>query len=105
MLSLNPWIGAAVLLLLAGAVSADEPSAARQQVLSSLLKNDCGSCHGLTLKGGLGPSLLPKALSDKSDALLLQTIQQGRPGTPMPPWREFLSKDETLWLIRKLRQP
>lgn len=105
MSSLKPWVGFAVLVLLAGNAGADEPTAARQQALLSLLKNDCGSCHGLTLKGGLGPSLQPKVLSDKSDAVLLQTIQQGRPGTPMPPWRDFLSKDETLWLIKKLRQP
>jgi cytochrome c55X len=104
MLNVNKAAGLA-LLLLAGNVSADEPSTARQQVIIKLLKNDCGACHGLTLKGGLGPSLLPQALSNKSDDLLLQTIQQGRSGTPMPPWRDFLSKDETLWLIKKLRQP
>jgi cytochrome c55X len=100
----NSAVGLA-LLLLAGNVNAEEPSTARQQLIMKLLKNDCGSCHGLTLKGGLGPSLLPQALSNKSDDLLLQTILQGRPGTPMPPWRDFLSNDETLWLIKKLRQP
>ena len=103
---LNPKSSATwVLLCLAGHVSADEPATARQQAIIKLLKNDCGACHGLTLKGGLGPSLLPQALSNKSDEWLLQTIQQGRAGTPMPPWRDFLSKDETLWLIKKLRQP
>jgi cytochrome c55X len=104
MLNLNITTGLA-LILLAGTVNADEPSSARQQVINKLLKNDCGACHGLTLKGGLGPSLLPQALNNKSDDSLLQTIQQGRAGTPMPPWRDFLSKDETLWLIKKLRQP
>ena len=94
-----------VLLGLVSTIYADEPSASRQQVILKLLKNDCGACHGLTLKGGLGPSLLPQALSNKSDDMLLQTIQQGRVGTAMPPWRDFLSKDETLWLIKKLRQP
>jgi len=94
----------ALMFFISNAV-ADEPSQARQQVLSKMLKNDCGSCHGLTLKGGLGPSLLPSALNNKSDALLLQAIQEGRPGTPMPPWKAFLNQDETLWLIKKLRQP
>ena len=100
-----PGFGSRYYLLTGNVIADGQPSSARQQVLLRLLKNDCGSCHGLTLKGGLGPSLLPKALEGKSDALLLETIQQGRPGTPMPPWREFLSKDETLWLIKKLRQP
>ncbi len=98
-------LAALTLLWLSGNVNAEAPTTARQQVIIKLLKNDCGACHGLTLKGGLGPSLLPQALSNKSDDLLLQTIQQGRSGTPMPPWRDFLSKDETLWLIKKLRQP
>lgn len=105
MLNVKFCLIATVYLLLTGHVLAAEPSSARQQALLSLLKNDCGSCHGLTLKGGLGPSLLPKALIGKSDDFLLQTIQQGRPGTPMPPWQTFLSKEETLWLIQKLRQP
>ena len=105
MLSIKRCLVLTACTLLMANVQADEPTSARQQVLLNMLKNDCGSCHGLTLKGGLGPSLLHKALADKSDALLLQTIQQGRPGTPMPPWHDFLSKDETLWLIKKLRQP
>lgn len=95
----------ATLTLFTGSVSAGEPAPARQQELSNLLKHDCGSCHGLHLKGGLGPSLLPEALADKSDELLLQTIQNGRPGTAMPPWKNFLTVDESKWLIRRLRQP
>ena len=92
-------------MLLTGSVAASEPPPARQQELRNMLKHDCGSCHGLYLKGGLGPSLLPEALAGKSDALLLETIRQGRPGTAMPPWQNFLNKDETLWLIKVLRQP
>lgn len=70
-----------------------------------MLKHDCGSCHGLPPKGGLGPSLMPEALVDKSDALLMDAIQNGRPGSAMPPWKSFLSIDETNWLIQRLRQP
>lgn len=92
-------------MLLSGSVWADQPSPARQQELRNMLKHDCGACHGLHLKGGLGPSLLPEVLAAKSDALLLQTIQQGRPGTAMPPWKDFLTVDESNWLIRLLRQP
>lgn len=81
-----------------------EPDFQRQQVLLNMLKHDCGSCHGLPPKGGLGPSLMPEALAGKSDELLLDTIQNGRPGTAMPPWHPFLSLDETAWLIRQLRR-
>jgi cytochrome c55X len=80
------------------------PSIERQKYLSELLKNDCGACHGLTLRGGIGSPLLPENLKGKSDEYLLKTILEGRPGTAMPPWHSFISKDETLWLIGKLRK-
>jgi cytochrome c55X len=83
---------------------ADELSPQRQQELINLLKHDCGSCHGLPPKGGLGPSLMPQALADKSDELLMATIQNGRPGTAMPPWKNFLTPDETNWVVKQLRQ-
>jgi len=38
----------------------EEISAERQTELLYLLKQDCGSCHGMTLQGGLGSSLLPE---------------------------------------------
>ena len=84
--------------------AADEVSPQRQQELSNMLKHDCGSCHGLPPKGGLGPSLMPDALADKNDAVLIDAIQNGRAGTAMPPWKQFLSIDETHWLIKQLRQ-
>lgn len=89
--------------LLSVSVFADEPSPQRQRELIDLLKHDCGSCHGLPPKGGLGPSLLPDALAEKSDAVLIDAIQQGRAGTAMPPWQPFLSPDETAWLVKQLR--
>ncbi len=44
-------------------VKASEISTQRQQELLHLLKHDCGSCHGMTLKGGLGPDLTTKRLN------------------------------------------
>ena len=32
---------------------------ARQAELIHRLKHDCGSCHGMTMKGGLGPPCCP----------------------------------------------
>lgn len=81
-----------------------ELSTQRQQELQHLLKHDCGSCHGMTLKGGLGPALLPDALKDKPDELLFITIREGRPGTPMPPWKSQLSEADVHWLVNTLRQ-
>ncbi|TNF37517.1 MAG: cytochrome c [Gammaproteobacteria bacterium] len=80
-----------------------DPTSDRQQQLLHLLKHDCGSCHGMTLKGGLGPSLLPESLKDKPDELLFITIREGRQGTPMPPWKSQLSDDDVQWIIQQLR--
>ena len=71
--------------------------------LEDLLIQDCGSCHGLTMRGGLGPALLPETLSGKSDALLVATILDGRPGTAMPPWKAILEKDDAAWMVRRLK--
>ncbi len=80
------------------------PTAERQKELSHLLKHDCGSCHGMRLAGGLGPSLEPERLSAYSVEQLAATILQGRPGTPMPPWSPFLSEEEALWLAERLKR-
>ena len=90
--------------LFSAAVAADTPSPQRQQVLMNVLKHDCGSCHGLPPKGGLGPSLLPDALAAKSDKVLVDVIRNGRPGTAMPPWQQFFTLDETAWLVGQLRE-
>jgi cytochrome c55X len=93
------------LLLLSLSASAAEPAAERQEELRSLLHQDCGACHGLTLKGGMGPPLLPDTLNGKTDEFLAETILNGRKGTPMPPWGQFISRNEAFWLIGILRHP
>jgi len=80
------------------------PDAVRQSELLYLLKHDCGSCHGMTRKGGLGPPLLPENLRQRPDDLLLHTVLNGRPNTPMPPWQGLLSEQEARWLIGVLRR-
>ena len=83
---------------------AAEPSEARQAELLNMLRHDCGACHGLSLKGGLGPSLRPEAIRDKPLGFLTATILYGRPGTPMPPWRPFLSETEAVWLVERMME-
>lgn len=90
--------------LLWSAASYADVDASRQQYLLNLLKQDCGSCHGMTLKGGLGPALLPENLHGKPDEMLTLTILEGRPGTPMPPWKSELSADDAAWLVKQLRE-
>lgn len=82
---------------------AGEPDARRQRQLDSLLSQDCGSCHGMTLKGGLGAPLTVEAMRELGDEALVATILDGRPGTPMPPWKLMLSEADARWLVRRLK--
>jgi len=77
---------------------------ARQAELLYLLKHDCGSCHGMTRKGGLGPPLLPENLGGRPQLLFVDTILDGRSGTPMPPWRGLLTEQEVQWLVEAMRR-
>lgn len=71
--------------------------------LRNLLEQDCGSCHGMTLKGGLGPALTTEALRNKTIELITVTISEGRSGTPMPPWKYLLSEADINWLAQTLK--
>ena len=70
----------------------------RARDLEHMVLQDCGSCHGLTRKGGLGRPLTPDALADAGREGLASIILDGVPGTAMPPWRPLLSEDEALWI-------
>ena len=83
--------------------AATKISSARQNELLYFIKHDCGSCHGMTLKGGLGPALLPETLAAKPKDYLVATILEGRVNTAMPPWKSMLSQDEAVWITEQLQ--
>lgn len=97
-----------ILLILLSVVAIDAaadsptPSTQRQGELLHLLRHDCGSCHGMTLKGGLGPALTQEALAGKPVEYLYLTVRDGHSGTPMPPWRGILDDMEIQWLVTQL---
>jgi len=76
---------------------------ARQNELLYFIKHDCGSCHGMTLKGGLGPALLPETLNGKPKRYLVTTIMEGRQNTAMPPWKSMLTHNEATWITEQLQ--
>jgi cytochrome c55X len=78
------------------------PIPARQAELLNLVRQDCGSCHGLRFEGGLGVPLTPAALKGKSAEALRDTILYGRNGTTMPPWNPFLTEAEARWIVQML---
>jgi len=80
-----------------------EVSPERQNELLYLIKQDCGACHGMNLKGGLGPALLPETLSAKPKEYLVTTILEGRKNTAMPPWKSILSREDAVWITEQLQ--
>lgn len=90
------------LLLAWNVVAATEPPAARQKELIHLVRQDCGSCHGMRLSGGLGLPLTPEALRDRPFDGLVATVYHGRPGTAMPPWKSIITEKEAEWIVLQL---
>lgn len=86
------------------ALAADLP-ASREAELERLVIQDCGSCHGLTLKGGLGPDIRAETLEGTDPETLTTIILDGVPGTAMPPWRPLLSEEEAQWISEFLLRP
>lgn len=71
--------------------------------LEHIITQDCGSCHGLTRKGGLGQPITPEALADADPEAIAGIILDGVPGTAMPPWRPLITEDEALWMANYLK--
>ena len=78
------------------------PATAGEAELRRLVHQDCGSCHGLTLKGGLGPDIRPETLAGVPVEALTEIILDGVPGTAMPPWRPLLSEEDAQWIATYL---
>ena len=81
-----------------------EMSASRQQEIHYIVRHDCGSCHGMTLKGGLGPAITAEAMQSKPEDYLFNTIRDGHPGTPMPPWLGIFTESEIHYLVNLLKR-
>ncbi|MGE0876784.1 MAG: cytochrome c [Burkholderiales bacterium] len=95
-------IAAFLILSVASVASLAEPVAARRAELLHLVKQDCGSCHGLSMRGGLGPSLEPATFAGKDAVQMRLVILHGRRGTAMPPWKAHLTEPEAAWIVEQL---
>ncbi|WP_189577243.1 c-type cytochrome [Marinobacter zhanjiangensis] len=92
-----------VLVLLITPVTVASEDGIDEADLSNLVLQDCGSCHGMTLRGGLGPPLRPDDLERMSAGAVAALIREGVPGTAMPPWKALLSEPEIVWISERLK--
>jgi len=75
------------------------PSMSRQNELRHMVKHDCGSCHGFTLQGGLGPTLRPQFIAPKGEEYLMRVIKHGIAGSAMPAWSPMLSDSDITYIV------
>ena len=76
----------------------------RQRELAEFVRQDCGSCHGMTLKGGLGRPLSADMFEGRGPDIIAEIILDGIPGTAMPPWRGLLTQAEADWIAGALKR-
>ena len=102
----HPFVLALLVIVMFGITFATavgaEPTPQRAAQLTYMVRQDCGSCHGLTLAGGLGPALLPAALKGKPAAYLKHVILNGNKNTAMPGWSRLLSEADAEWIAEHL---
>ena len=98
------WPNAALALFATMALAVAGEATPDPVKLANLVRQDCGSCHGLTLKGGLGKPLTVEQLGPWDRDQLVHIILDGIPGTPMPPWRPLLSEPDARWIADRLKQ-
>lgn len=94
----------AVITAIAVALFAAPAQAQDAKRLEHIIIQDCGSCHGLTRKGGLGRPITPQALAHADPESIAAIILDGVPGTAMPPWRPLITEDEALWMANYLKK-
>ncbi|WP_273207487.1 c-type cytochrome [Marinobacter subterrani] len=95
--------GLALLCLALATAHAADTGRRSDAELGNLVLQDCGSCHGMTLKGGLGPPLRPDNLERLPVEAISAIIREGVPDTAMPPWKPLLTPEETDWISRQLK--
>lgn len=76
---------------------------------SRLYATHCESCHGTATQRGNAVHLgNPMFLASASDAFLRVAVTEGRPGTPMEPWRDKLGAtdiEDVIAYVRSLARP
>src|SRR5688572_16198651 len=66
---------------------------------------NCASCHGANLQGGLAPSMLDDVWTHGGDdESLARSIREGMPEKGMPGWKQKLSDNEVRAMVIFIRE-
>ena len=65
----------------------------------------CAECHSANRLGAVGPALLPQNLKRLRKKSAISVIQNSRPASQMPPFREILSKQQIEALVELIYTP
>ena len=90
-------------LLILAVVAAPHAMADETTQLERMVVQDCGSCHGLTMRGGLGKPLTSQTLATVDETPIASIILDGIPGPAMPPWRPLLTEQQAMWMAQYLK--
>jgi len=81
-----------------------KPVTGNAELGKALYAKHCATCHGIKGEGVRAPALAnPMLLATASDAFIRYTISEGRDSTPMPSFKDSLSKVEINALTAYLR--
>lgn len=91
-----------VLMLAAAAQATDQPDGA-----AAIFKQKCAMCHGPDGKGFAAiktPDFTdPKVQASVTDKQIQETIENGKKGTPMAPFKDKLKDDEIQAMVKYIR--
>ena len=96
-----------LLLALVGAFVLAVPLRAQEADGAALFKQKCSMCHGADGKGFAAiktPDFTdPKWQAAITDDQIVETIKNGKKGTPMPPFKDKLKEEEIQALVKHIR--
>ena len=94
-----------VIATAAGAAQAAAGTPAAPRDIPKLVTTICAACHGPTLEGAVGPSLLDATWKHGGDdAHIAKSIRIGFPANGMPPFGGSLSEKEISEVVVYLRE-
>src|SRR2546430_8572570 len=93
----------ALIILPLGLIAGADDSTPRTPI--QIVNTMCAGCHGSTLTGGAGPSLVDSYWNHgNSDESIARSIRDGWPLSRMPPFRRILSGAEIDGLVAYIHQ-